>query len=440
MVFTFVANALFITQKCKMAIKGYDIVVVGAGPAGLLAAGKAAEEGARVLLIEKMEKPARKLRITGKGRCNITNTKPVDEFMQDIFPEPRFLRDAFNGFFSSDIIELLNQLGVDTVEERGMRVFPASGKAWDVADALVKWVKSKGVQIQCFAKVDRFEIRDGQVKGIHYFDTERKSECYISCNAIVMATGGKSYPATGSTGDGYKLAEECGHTITPLLPTLVGFETTPVIGISKSLTLKNAILSLWVEGKKVDEEFGDLDIMEYGLSGPIVLRLSRKIIQVLAKDSTFELICDLKPALSHQKLDARLLREVEENPRIAIIDLARRLLPKELALEMVDSLGLAAQKIISRLSADERKSIRLWLKELKFTVVRSRSWDEAIITLGGVSLKEVNPKTMESRVVKGLFFAGELLDLDGSTGGYNLQIAYSTGWLAGKSSANLYVS
>jgi predicted Rossmann fold flavoprotein len=220
----------------------------------------------------------------------------------------------------------------------------------------------------------------------------------------------------------------------------VGFETTPVIGISKSLTLKNAILSLWVEGKKVDEEFGDLDIMEYGLSGPIVLRLSRKIIQVLAKDSTVELICDLKPALSHQKLDARLLREVEENPRIAIIDLARRLLPKELALEMVDSLGLAAQKIISRLSADERKSIRLWLKELKFTVVRSRSWDEAIITLGGVSLKEVNPKTMESRVVKGLFFAGELLDLDGSTGGYNLQIAYSTGWLAGKSSANLYVS
>ena len=414
-------------------MENVNIVVVGGGPAGLLAAGKAAAGGAKVLLLEKMEKPARKLRITGKGRCNITNTKPYDEFVLDIFPEPRFLRDAFNSFFNSDIVQLLHEQGVETVEERGMRVFPASGKAWDVAEALVKWARSKGVTIVCHAEVEKINIEESRVESVNY--SIRGSSTRVSCNAVILATGGTSYPATGSTGDGYRFAVECGHSITALVPVLVGIETAPVYSFPKGLSLKNVNLTLIIEGKKVEEEFGEMELTSYGFDGPIVLRLSRKIIFALLKGSNVELELDLKPALSHQKLEARLLREVDENPRIAIADLARRLLPKDLADEMIDQLGLAAQKNLARLTADERKAIRLWLKEQRFAVVNQRSWSEAIVTAGGVSLKEVNPKTMESKIVKGLYFAGELLDLDGSTGGYNLQIAYSTGWLAGQSAA-----
>lgn len=410
------------------------MVVVGAGPAGLLAAGKAASYGVKVLLLEKMEKPARKLRITGKGRCNITSTKPYHEFIEDIFPDPRFIRDAFNAFFNTDIIQLLNNQGVETVEERGMRVFPASGKAWDVADALVKWAKVQGVDIVCHAQVDKLIVAGGRIESLVYSLKNHRSEV-VECNAVIIATGGKSYPATGSTGDGYRFAVECGHTVTTLLPALVGFETKPVFSLTKGITLKNVNLSLAIEGKEVDEEFGELELTPYGFSGPIALRLSRQIIFALAKGNGIELTLDLKPALSHQKLEDRILREVEENPRIPIADLARKLLPKELSLEMIDQLGLAAQKNLGRLTSDERNTIVLWLKEQRFIVVNQRSWDEAIVTAGGVSLKEVNPKLMESKIVKGLYFAGELLDLDGSTGGYNLQIAYSTGWLAGKSAA-----
>ncbi len=414
-------------------MENFDVVVVGGGPAGLLAAGKAAADGAKVLLLEKMEKPARKLRITGKGRCNITNTKPYDEFVLDIFPESRFLRDAFNSFFNADIVELLHEQGVETIEERGMRVFPASGKAWDVAEALVKWARCKGVMIVCHAEVDKLNIEDSRIVSVDY--KVRGASETVKCASVILATGGKSYPATGSTGDGYRFAVESGHSVTPLLPALVGVETAPAFNFSKGLSLKNVNLSLFIEGKKVDEEFGEMELTDYGFDGPIVLRLCRRIIFSLLKGSKVELELDLKPALSHQKLEARLIREIDENPRIAVADLARKLLPKDLAGEMVDQLNLAAQKNLARLTANERKAIRLWLKEQRFAVVNQRSWSEAIVTAGGVSLKEVNPKTMESKIVKGLYFAGELLDLDGSTGGYNLQIAYSTGWLAGMSAA-----
>jgi len=415
-------------------MESVDVVVIGGGPAGLLAAGKAAADGASVILLEKMEKPARKLRITGKGRCNITNTKPYDEFINDIFPEPRFLRDAFNSFFSDDIIRLLNQQGVATVEERGMRVFPVSGKAWDVAEALVKWARANGVKIYNHAHVTDITSTQGVVAGVKYTDKDSNSKG-VECKSIILATGGKSYAATGSTGDGYELASSLGHTITPLLPALVGVETRPAISLKDNLLLRNVNLSLFIEGKKVDEEFGELEVTSYGFNGPIMLRLSRRIVFALSKGSRVDLELDLKPALSHEKLDARILREVDENPRIAVANLANRLLPRDLASVMIDEIGLAAQKNLGRLTTGERKSIRLWLKEQRFEVLAQRSWPEAIVTAGGVSLKEVNPKTMESKLVRGLFFAGELLDLDGSTGGYNLQIAYSTGWLAGKSAA-----
>lgn len=418
-----------------MSNSEFDIVVVGAGPAGLLAAGKAASRGAKVLLLEKMEKPARKLRITGKGRCNITNIKTLEEFFDELNPEPRFLRDAFSNFFSDDIIKLLNEEGVETIVERGQRVFPASGKAWDVAEALVKWVKNQGVEIVTHAKVEKINQFEGKVQSIVYKHLKQDYTKTIGCKSVILTTGGKSYPATGSTGDGYVLSEDCGHSVTPLRPTLVGLETDPIFENCSGLSLKNVNLSLYLDGKKITEEFGELELTPYGLSGPIILRVSRRVVDSLAINKKCELVIDLKPALSVQKLDSRLLREVEENPRSPIVDLARGLLPKAIAFQMIDDLGLAAQKVLARLSADERKRIRIWLKELRFEVIGHRSWNEAIATAGGVSLKEVNPRTMESKLVEGLYFAGELLDLDGSTGGYNLQIAFSTGWLAGKSAA-----
>lgn len=413
----------------------FDIVVIGAGPAGLLAAGKAATDGASVLLLEKMEKPARKLRITGKGRCNITNLKPIDEFIQEIKPEPRFLRNAFNEFFNNDIIELLENNGVKTVVERGQRVFPASGKAWDVAEALVQWAKGKGVTVENHSRVSRLLAENQSVVGADVENTKTGEKQTIKTKSVIIATGGKSYPATGSTGDGYMFAAETNHEIVPLRPTLVGAETEQKLEGAEGLTLKNVKLSLFINGKKQGEEFGELEVTDYGLSGPITIRLSRQIVDAINYDQKVELILDLKPALDHSKLDARLQRDIQEFSRISLHELIRKLVPRQLVNAAIDNLGLAAQKPVSRLTADERKRIRLWLKEQRFTVTGYRSWSEAIATAGGVSLKQIDPKTMMSKLVQGLFFAGEVMDLDGSTGGFNLQIAYSTGWLAGKSAA-----
>jgi predicted Rossmann fold flavoprotein len=411
----------------------YDVVVIGGGPAGLLAAGRAAIGGARVLLLEKMEKPARKLRITGKGRCNITNLKPLDEFLNEINPEPRFLRDAFREFFSEDIIKLLNSNGVPTVMERGQRVFPTSGKAWDVAEALVRWTKNYGVEIVNHSRVEGLTVENQKVIGLNIVSTKSNVKQVLGCKSAIIATGGKSYPATGSTGDGYRLASENGHTVTPLRPTLVGVETDAKLIDVKDLTLKNVNLSLYINGKKQSEEFGELVIADYGLSGPITIRISREIVDAVDRGDNVELVVDLKPALDHDKLDARLQRDMQEFSKISLKEFCRKLLPKELVNYLIDDTGLAAQKPLSRLTSADRKAIRLWLKEMRFRVTGYRSWDEAIATAGGISLKEVDPKTMMSKLVNGLFFAGEVLDLDGSTGGFNLQIAFSTGWLAGKS-------
>jgi predicted Rossmann fold flavoprotein len=413
----------------------YEIIIIGAGPAGLLAAGRAAMLGVKVVLFEKMEKPARKLRITGKGRCNITSVKPLDEYLKEISPEPRFLRQAFSTFFSNDIIELLEQNGVSTKIERGQRVFPLSEKAWDVADALVVWAKSNGAEIAIHSLVEGLIIENSTIKGVNVKNTKTGLVEPIGCKCVIIATGGKSYPATGSTGDGYKFAMDAGHKIENPHPSLVGITTKQVYKSALGLGLRNVSATLWINGKKSISEFGEAELTEYGLDGPIILRLSRVIIDSFIAGKKVEISLDLKSALDQQKLDARIQRDITELGNKDFKALLRLLLPSQLINTFIEILKINPLKPLKQLSSVERKCLLNLLKDFRFDVTGYRGWDEAIITAGGVSIKEINPKTMESKIVNNLYFAGELIDVDGNTGGYNLQIAFSTGWLAGDSSA-----
>jgi len=413
----------------------WDVVVIGAGPAGLLAAGRAAMLGARVLLLEKMEKPARKLRITGKGRANITNMKPLEAHLQEIHPEPRFLRQAFGAFFNHDLIALLESQGVETKTERGERVFPASDRAWDVAEALVAWAKAQGVEILHHARVESLVI---QAEGFAGVAVTRKASARterIEARCGILATGGQSYPLTGSTGDGFRLAEATGHRVEGLRPSLVGIDTHPALEGARGLTLKNVQLTLWIEGKKQAREFGEAEFTTKGLAGPIVLRLSRRIVDATAADQRVEVTLDLKPALDPEKLEARLIRELQTHPSATCRDLLRSLLPSQLVDVFLRNLRLDPTDPAAQVKGPIRKQLLTRLKELRFEVTGHGGWDEAIVTAGGVSLKDIDPRTMASRRVENLYFAGEVLDLDANTGGYNLQIAFSTGWLAGESAA-----
>lgn len=413
----------------------WEVVVVGAGPAGLLAAGRAAMLGARVLLLEKMEKPARKLRITGKGRANITNMKALEDQLKEIQPEPRFLRQAFQAFFNHDLIALLEGQGVATKVERGDRVFPASDLAWDVADALVAWATDKGVVILPHARVERLLIREGMFAGLVVAGKASRTAQEIQARCGILATGGLSYPATGSTGDGHRFAEATGHRIEALRPSLVRLDTRPVHEGAQGLTLKNVNLTLWIDGKKQASEFGEAEFTTKGLAGASVLRLSRKVVEALAAGRKVEVTLDLKPALDPAKLEARLMRELEAHPGWTCGALLRSLLPTPLVAVFCERLGLSPASPAAQLQGSKRKQLLGLLKELRFEVTGHGGWEEAIVTAGGVSLKDLDPRTMASRKVEGLYVAGELLDLDANTGGYNLQIAFSTGWLAGESAA-----
>ena len=409
----------------------WDVVVVGAGPAGLLAAGRAAMLGARVLLLERMEVPARKLRITGKGRANVTNMKGLEDHLKEIHPEPRFLRQAFAAFFNRDLVALLETQGVVAKTERGDRVFPVSDRAGDVAEALVAWARGQGVELVRRARVERLEVREGVFAGLELAGTRQR----IAARCGILATGGRSYPATGSTGDGYRFAEASGHRVEALRPSLVAIETRPAHPGARGLTVKNVRLTLWIDGRKQESEFGEAEFTAKGLGGPIVLRLSRRIVDALAAGRKAEVTLDLKPALDPPRLDARLLRDLEAGARGTCRDLLRLLLPAQLIEVFAEALGVDPAGPALQITAPRRKKLLILLKEQRFEVTGHAGWEEAIVTAGGVSLKDIDPRTMASRKVDGLYFAGELLDLDANTGGYNLQIAFSTGWLAGESAA-----
>lgn len=407
----------------------FDVIVVGAGPAGLLAAGSASEEGGRVLILEKMRQEGRKLLITGKGRCNITNDANVGEFIKHVYPNGRFLRNAFGHFFSKEILELLHRYGVETTCERGGRYFPSSNRSADVLSALLKWVEELNVEIRCGHRVEKLMVKDQVIQGVQANGQEFRA------SKLILATGGKSYPATGSNGEGYELARLVGHTITNVRPALVPLETGGNVAQQlQGLTLKNVRATVWVNDKKRGEDFGEMIFTHFGLSGPIILTLSRIIVDELHQKNKVEVSIDLKPALDEQKLDARLLRDLDEAGKKNISNLFKNWLPASMIPVFMNTLGIDPGKEGHQVSSKERKRIRNLMKDFRFDIKGHRSFKEAIITAGGIPTSEISSKTMESKLVSGLYFAGEMIDLDAETGGYNLQIAYSTGWLAGRSS------
>ena len=413
------------------------MIVIGAGASGLLAAGQAAQLGADVLLLEKMDHPGRKLRITGKGRCNLTNVAPLPEFIAHFGANGRFLRQCFSRFFTPDLLAFLEAGGVRTVTERGGRVFPASENARDVVDSLVRWVRGQAVDIQTVSPVGRLLVEGGRVAGVQISQRARQNAGHVyHADSVVIATGGKSYPGTGSTGDGYRLAESVGHTIVPVRPALVPLETAgDTAARLQGLSLRNVAVRIRVDDRQRAEAFGEMLFTHFGLSGPIILSVSKQAVDALRGGAQVSVAIDLKPALDEQKLDSRLLRDIDAHGKRHVRTLLQGLLPAKLVPVCADLTGIPLDKACHQVTAVERRRLRAWLKDFRLQATGHRSFSEAIITAGGVDLREVDPYTMASRLVDGLFFAGEVLDVDADTGGYNLQAAFSTGWVAGRSAA-----
>lgn len=405
------------------------IIVVGGGAAGLMAAGQAARAGADVLVIEKMARPGRKLGISGKGRCNLTNIADLPEFIGHFGRTGKFLHHAFSRFFSGELIDFFESLGVPLATERGGRVFPAGAKAPDVVRALLQWVKAQGVQIRHSTPVDELMLAAGRVTGVVAQGRQDP------CDAVILATGGASYPGTGSTGDGYRLAAAVGHSVVPIRPALVPLETAEATATMTGLTLRNVGVRLLVGGKKRRELFGEMCFTESGVGGPLILTLSGEVVDALRRGDAVHVSIDLKPALDDNKLDARLRRDFAERGREALPSLLRGLLPPQMVPVCLAAAAIAPEAVGNQVTAAERARLRRWLKDFRLTVTGHRPLAEAIVTAGGVDTREVDPKTMQSRLAPGLYFAGEILDMQADTGGYNLQAAFSTGWLAGTSAA-----
>ncbi len=403
-----------------------SVVVIGGGAAGLMAAGQAAEHGAKVILLEKMKRPGRKICISGKGRCNLTNSAPVSDFIGHFGKNGRFLRQPFSRFFAPELVDFFESNGLPVSLERGGRYFPTSGKAPDILKVFLTWLQSLDVEIRPNSAVESLLVQDQELKGVV---TGRGK---IRCNTVILAAGGSSYPGTGSTGDGCRLAESLGHTIVPIRPALVPLMITGGIHPQLAgLELRNVGVQLFIDGKKKRQLFGELHFLKYGVSGPTILTLSGDAVDGLREGRKVSLVVDLKAALNRQKLDARLIRDFEKRHKEGFADVLRGLLPAQLVPLCLEQTAIPAGRLAGEISKKERKKLLQWLKDLRLEVSGHRSFSEAIVTAGGVDLQEVNPRTMESKIVPGLYLAGEVLDLNGNTGGYNLQAAFSTGWLAG---------
>lgn len=401
-------------------------VVIGGGAAGMMAAAAAAENGRPVILLEKNEKLGKKIYITGKGRCNVTNACGQDKFFENIVSNPKFLYSAFHTFDNKRLETFLENNGCHLKEERGERVFPVSDHASDVTAAFERFLKKNGVQVRLHSEVRSIETDGRKITGVTLADGSA-----IPVGSVIVATGGLSYPVTGSTGDGHRMAQSLGHTVTDCAPALVSLETEEDwIKKLQGLSLKNVSLTMSCGKKKRYQGFGEMLFTHYGVSGPLVLSASSFYGKKKGADAVL-LTIDLKPALSDEQLDKRILRDFEENRNRQFKNALGGLYPAKLISVMIERSGIDPEKRVHEVTKQERRRLVELTKAFTLRVKGKRGFDEAVITQGGVSVKEVNPSTMESKLIEGLYFAGEVLDLDGLTGGFNLQIAWSTGYLAG---------
>ena len=429
------------------------VVIIGGGPAGIMAAISAKKSGDDVVIIEKMNGLGKKLLITGKGRCNITSSLDMSEFINNVPGNGRFLFSAFQNFTNKDIIRFLEKRGVKVKEERGNRVFPECDRAKAVLDAFYDELRDLNIKIITNARVTKIDVRDGEACGVEFENNGSKQK--LEADKIILATGGKSYPTTGSTGDGYVLAQDLGHTITQIKPSLIPMlandnATVEDIDLGKYKSSKNLCLALQGlslrnskisivdtnKGKTIYDDFGELLFTHFGVSGPTILSGSSHIIRYknideLLKNGNIKLMIDFKPALNSEKLDDRILRDFDKFKNKCLKNGLDDLLPQKLIEPVIELSKINPEKRVNEISKKERANLVKVLKEFKITISGFRPVDEAIITAGGISIKEINPKTMESKLVKNLFFAGEIIDVDAYTGGFNLQIAYSTGYTAG---------
>jgi len=408
-----------------------DVIVVGAGPAGMMAAGQAALAGARVMLLEKTDTPGKKLSITGKRRCNLTNSAELPEFIAHFGPNGRFLRQAFGRYFRDDLLEFFETIGISTETERGGRIFPSNSDAAFVTQQLSLWTREAGVRVSLRSPVDRLIVKNGHISAV-----ETRDQQTIPAKTVILCTGGATFIGTGSTGDGYRMAQAVGHTLVPLRPALVPLKTAGRTAQRlQGLSLRNIRFSVFFDQKKKIDAFGEMLFTHFGISGPVVLTHSGEIVDALRTGKRVSISIDLKPALDKNKLDARLLRELDQGGKQHFRTMLKRLLPAKMIAVCADQTKIALDRPCHQVTGQERGRLLAWLKDLRLEVTASLPLEAGMVTMGGVSLKEIDPRTMMSKVVDGLFFAGEVLDLAGDTGGFNLQAAFSTGWLAGQSAA-----
>ena len=402
------------------------VIVIGGGPAGMMSAIRAAENGAEVILFEKNNRLGKKLSITGKGRCNITNSAEISEVVKNIPGNGKFLYSALKNFSTADTINFFENLGLQTKIERGGRIFPKSDNAGDVIEILEKKLNLLGVKIKLNSRVTEIFANNNKIRGV---EVDKK---FFEADKIILATGGKSYPATGSTGDGFIFAKKLGHTITEILPALVPLEIEEdFVKILQGLSLKNIRVTLNADNKKISEIFGEMLFTHFGVSGPIILTLSRTVARLLFEKKFVELLINLKPALTAEQLNLRILRDFEKFKHKIIKNALVELLPQKLIEIILDLAYIDENKKVDEITKIERLQLVKILQNLSLTVTKTRPIDEAIVTAGGISVKEINPATMESKIIKNLFIVGEVADIDGFTGGFNLQAAWAMGNAAG---------